>query len=332
MFSMSYVQTSLDALGLTSFEPGYELQLSEAQALLAHRYPRLSVDRPAMIGLISSAPSAPLVALLQMAYPADHPVALVEDVDRTPVVRRLALNELARTTVTTPALLYLPPLPHPGAVESFQGIVACLRAPDGCPWDREQTHRSLRQDLLEETYEVLDALDRNDIPGLREELGDLLLAVLMQAQIAQEAGEFTFTQVVQDVYAKIVRRHPHVFGSLSVDSVSTVLRNWEAIKQQEKGQGAHKRSPLDGVSPSLPALTRAQSLLRHAGKFEPPSEAGEHRVDLQAACAAFAAGDTDRLGDLLFELCRLARARGLDAESALREANLRFEQRVRESR
>lgn len=318
---ISCVQTVLNVLDLSHDE----LQLSRAQALLARRYPRLSVDRPALIELDSSAQSEPLFALLRMAYPFDHPIALVEEIEHTPTVRRLALSELAQVVPITPAAIYLPPLSSPGAVESFQGVVAHLRAPDGCPWDRKQTHRSLRQDLLEETCEVLDALDRNDLDGLREELGDVLLAVLMQAQIAQEAGEFTFTEVVQGVYAKIVHRHPHVFDNLNVDGVDAVLRNWEAIKKQEKARSATKRSPLDGVPKTLPALTRAQSLLRHARASV--STQSDH---LQDALDAFMTGDDDSLGDLLFELCRLAQARGLDAESTLREANRRFEQQFDE--
>ncbi|MBN1936615.1 MAG: MazG family protein, partial [Anaerolineae bacterium] len=287
-------------------------------------------DRPALIGLESLAQGTPLAALLRMAYPVNHPAALVAALDSAPAVHPIALDALGEAAFDAPALLYLPPLPHAGAVETFQGIVARLRAPDGCPWDRRQTHLSLRQDFQEEAYELLDALDRNDLSGLREELGDVLLAVLMQTQIAQENSEFQWPDVVRGVYDKIVRRHPHVFAGLAVDGIGEVLLNWEAIKQQEKGGLAAGRSALDSVPPALPALIRAQSLLRHVRdgrEFdENPSEA-DLRARLETHIAALAVEDTDRLGELLFDLCRLAQRWGVDAESALREANTRFEAR-----
>lgn len=337
MLSMPYVQLALDMLDLAPLGLGRELQLAEAGALLAHCYPRLSVDRPALIELTTPDQIAPLAALLRMAYPADHPAALVDALDGAPAIHPLALDALGEAVFAAPALLYLSPLPHTGAVETFQGIVARLRAPDGCPWDRKQTHLSLRQDFQEEAYELLDALDRGDLSGLREELGDVLLALLMQTQIAQENGEFQWPDVVRGVHDKIVRRHPHVFAGLAVDGVGEVLLNWEAIKQQEKGGPAADRSALDSVPQALPALIRAQSLLRHAqtrdvrderGFDENPSEA-DLRARLEAHIAALAADDASRLGNLLFDLCRLAQQWGVDAESALRESNARFEARFR---
>ncbi len=338
MFLIPYVEPALNALGLGHPNPmPQELQLAEAGALLAHCYPRLSVDRPALIGLESTVQGAPLAALLRMAYPADHPAHLVDALDGALAVHPIALDALGGAAFAAPALLYLPPLPHAGAVETFQGIVARLRAPGGCPWDRRQTHLSLRQDFQEEAYELLDALDRNDLSGLREELGDVLLALLMQTQIAQESGEFQWSDVVRGVHDKIVRRHPHVFAGLAVDGVGEVLLNWEAIKQQEKGGPAAGRSALDSVPQALPALVRAQSLLRHARtrdvrngrEFdENPGEA-YLRARLEAGAVALTADDAARLGELLFDLCRLAQQWDIDAESALREANARFESRFR---
>src|SRR3989449_10028080 len=141
-------------------------------------------------------------------------------------------------------------------------VVRHLRSPQGCPWDREQTHASLRATMLEEAYEVLEAIDEKSMPKLREELGDVLLQVLMQSAIAQESGEFTLGEVADSVREKLVRRHPHVFGSTVVSGSDEVVRNWEALKAEEYG----RESALDGVQRSLPALQWAWSLQRRAGE------------------------------------------------------------------
>jgi tetrapyrrole methylase family protein/MazG family protein len=234
-----------------------------------------------------------------------------------------------------PYLLYVPPLPCAGSVARFQDTVAHLRAPDGCPWDREQTHRSLRQGFQEEAYEVLDALDRDDLHALQEELGDILLHVLLQVQIATEQGEFRLSDVICHVNDKIVYRHPHVFAGLEVDGVAEVLVNWEALKQQAKEDGEEAPSALAGIPIDMPALARAQSLQRHVDG----SDVLQHALTDLAGQAARGverlsatgqeAASAEAFGDLTFQLANLARALGIDAESALREANLRFEAQVR---
>lgn len=207
-------------------------------------------------------------------------------------------------------------------------VIAHLRGPEGCPWDREQTHQSLRRYLLEETYEALEAIDAGDLSALREELGDLLLQVLLQAQIATESGDFDIADVVAGIHDKLIRRHPHVFGDLELADVDQVLRNWEHFKEAEKGNGA-----LTGVPHSLPALAQAEELQSRAARlgFDWPDvdgvleKVGEELGEIRAAEQA--AHRQRELGDLLFALVNYARWIGADPETALRESNLRFRRR-----
>jgi len=212
-------------------------------------------------------------------------------------------------------------------------IMRRLLAPDGCPWDREQTLESLRQYVIEEAHEVVDAIDQGSPEALREELGDLLLQVVFQAELARGQGWFGPDDVVAAICEKLIRRHPHVFGDEQVKDSAEVLQNWEAIKAREKaGRGA-----LDGVPVSMPALLRAQRVGEKAARigFDWPDYAGA-RAKLQEELAeldhAIAGGDEAaaerELGDVLFSLVNTARKRGLDAENALRGALGRFTRRV----
>ena len=210
-------------------------------------------------------------------------------------------------------------------------VVRRLRSPQGCPWDREQTHASLRATMLEEAYEVLEAIDEQSMPKLREELGDVLLQVLMQSVIADEAGEFTVGDVADAVREKLVRRHPHVFGSTVVSGADEVVRNWEALKAEEYG----RESALDGVQRSLPALQWAWSLQRRAANvgFDWPDVEGalekvhEELEELRQAPTVEAR--EEEFGDLLFTLVNVARKLGMNPEDALRGTTGRFEARFR---
>jgi tetrapyrrole methylase family protein/MazG family protein len=240
--------------------------------------------------------------------------------------------------------LYLPPLAHASGLPAFQETVAYLRAPDGCPWDREQTHQSLRPYLLEESHEVLAALDAESPEALAEELGDLLLQIALHAQIATEAGEFQMADIIARIDAKIRRRHPHVFGNVVVNGVEEVLTNWEAIKQAERaahadggaqGEKASAGSTLDGVPPSMPALARAQTISQKAIRvgFEWRNLEGVlEKLAEEAGEVAAARTPQEReaeVGDLLFIMVNLARWLDVDAESALRTTNERFIRRFR---
>ncbi len=218
------------------------------------------------------------------------------------------------------------------ALSELVAMVARLRRE--CPWDREQTHLSLRRYLLEETYEVLEALDRSDPLKLREELGDLLLQVLMHAAIAEEAGRFSIQEVARAETEKMVRRHPHVFAAVPVSGAKEVLQNWEALKAREQ-EGGH--SVLDGVPPLLPALARAQAVQQRAVRagFQWPDREGVLQevasASRELAGAATPAQQEAEFGDLLFALVGLGGQLGVQAEDALRAATRRFEERVRAS-
>lgn len=221
------------------------------------------------------------------------------------------------------------------SVARLKGIVVRLRAPDGCPWDREQTHASLRASLIEECHEVVDAIEKADDANLREELGDLLLQVVMHAQLAGERGAFTLEEIAAGVSEKMIRRHPHVFGDKSAADSEAVLKQWEKIKREEKGVHA---GVLDGVATSLPALLRSQNLQKKAARvgFDWPDvapvyaklseEIGEIREAVEQKNPAAIEAE---VGDLLFSAVNLARKLGVDAETALAGANKRFYSRFR---
>jgi len=234
------------------------------------------------------------------------------------------------------------------AFESLVALQARLRAPNGCPWDREQTHDSLRTYLVEETYEVLDAIDGGDPRKFADELGDLLLQIVFHAELAAEAGRFDIADVIEQIYTKMVRRHPHVFGEVRAKTSAQVLKNWEQLKAEERAKSqpspAVDASVLDPVPRSLPALLEAHQLTRRAANvgFDWPDVNGifdklaEETGELKSAIGGLESGDRrsekieEEAGDLLFVGVNLARFLGLDAELALKKANRKFARRFRE--
>ena len=220
-------------------------------------------------------------------------------------------------------------------VERLRAIVSILRSPDGCPWDREQTHESLRAGLLEEACEAIDAITRADDANLREELGDLLLQVIFHADLAGERGAFTLEDAAHHVCEKLVRRHPHVFGDADASDTSAVLRQWEQIKREEKGASA---SVMDGIPRALPALVRAANVQKKAARvgFDWPDASGvidKFREEVAELSAEIGSGDAKRieheLGDILFTAANMARKLGVEPELALELANQRFIARFR---
>lgn len=214
-------------------------------------------------------------------------------------------------------------------------IVRKLRGPDGCPWDHEQTHRSLRPCLLEEAYEVIETLDNDDVVALKGELGDLLLQVVFHSQIATEDGDFDIEDVAQSISDKLVHRHPHVFGSVKVNGSDDVMHNWEQLKRQEK-EAAHRKSTLDGVPQCMPALQRALKVQKKAARvgFDWDNAAGplakvwEELEELSEAInTEDREGAEKELGDVLFSVVNYARFLEIDGESALRETIKRFTKR-----
>jgi ATP diphosphatase len=223
-------------------------------------------------------------------------------------------------------------------------IMARLRAPDGCPWDREQTFDSIKRHTLEETYEVFDAIERRAWPDLKDELGDLLLQVLFYAQMASEAGYFTLQDVASNLNAKLIRRHPHIFGDVVAPDSADVLRNWEQIKQSEKKTAASPQSPqssmLDEIPRTMPAVLEAAKLGSRAAKvgFDWPDanglfdklheEIGELKAELTPPSGSQSIPAIEaEFGDILFTAVNLARHLKVDPESALRAANAKFRRR-----
>jgi len=212
-------------------------------------------------------------------------------------------------------------------------IVARLRAPGGCPWDLEQTHESLKRNLLEESYEVIEAIDQGDPAVLSEELGDLLVQVAFHADIAKEAGDFQLEDVIREINAKLVRRHPHVFADGHAKDAREVERNWERIKAEEREAKGEIKSPVEGIPGDLPALAYAQLMQDRVGKagFEWNDISGvldkivEEVAELKAA--ATPEEKMHELGDLLFTMVNLTRWSGEHAEDVLRKANQRFGKR-----
>jgi tetrapyrrole methylase family protein/MazG family protein len=223
--------------------------------------------------------------------------------------------------------------PYSPGIQAIFEVVARLRAPDGCPWDREQTHESLRPYLLEETYELLEAIDSSDDTKIKEELGDLLLQVAMHAEIAAQEGRFNAAEVSEGVAAKMVARHPHVFGTTEVADAEEVLRNWEHQKAHEANRAGKDESVVDRVPKTLPALAWALGMQKRAARvgfdFTSPKEAADAVAEeaRELAGATDAKQTFDEMGDLLFAVVSLARKLKVNPEDALRVAGERFRNR-----
>jgi tetrapyrrole methylase family protein / MazG family protein len=272
-------------------------------------------------------------AVLARLYPADHVVGRLGFAETT-TVAALTAEDLAGS-------LYLGPVApelSPAGPWALPWLADRLRRPDGCPWDREQTHVSLKKHLLEEAYEVYDAIGDEATPDLAGELGDLLLQIVLHAQLAAEAGVFDMTDVQAEIGRKIVRRHPHVFGEAVARTAGDVNRQWEQIKKAEREEVATEagvRSALDGVPRSMPALAAAQEMAERAAHlgYDWPDIVGvldkvhEELGELEAA--ATPAEKREEIGDLLLVVTNLARRHGVDAEDALRAASEKFRSRFR---
>lgn len=322
--AVSFVDAAAAALGIDLGTA----QICDALAL------RIDPQRPALIAQVFSRDTATALKLdLLDLYPPLHRVVLLQGLaGANETVRERGLAEIDREAVDHLTTLYLPALAAEHDVRRFDGLKAIvdrLHAPDGCPWDREQTHGSLRPHLLEESYEALEAIDAGDPAALTEELGDVLLQVLMHAAVAEREGEFGFSDVSEHIARKLVRRHPHVFGDVEADSAEAVYRNWDQLKRAEKP----RESILDGVPLSMPALAASQSIqgrARRAG-FDWPDIEGP-LAKLQEEIAEFARADDgpareDEFGDILFVLANIGQRLGIDAEQALRGANQKFRRR-----
>jgi len=266
--------------------------------------------------------TTPDLAMLRKHYPPVHPLIAVSERGE----RSLTLESLRALDARFVILPPVDPFVDLASVAAISRIAERLRAPDGCPWDREQTHASLRPHLLEEAYEALEALDSGDLERLRDELGDLLFQIAIHAQLAHEEGTFDVADVARRLGEKLIRRHPHVFEGIAIEG-GDLLAQWERIKREEREgllEGATQgektgQSVLGGVPKELPALFAAERLQERAARVGLVPPRIELPVDVD---------DPEFLGELLFDLVAAAREQGFDAESALREANERFMRHV----
>jgi tetrapyrrole methylase family protein / MazG family protein len=286
--------------------------------------------RPLLIcGLADRATLLRVQAALRTLYPDNHELRVVSG----EAVVTGTVAQLDQALPGAGLCAYLPAQPVLAAVRSFdtlREITARLRAPDGCPWDRQQTHDTLKPFVLEETYEVLEALDSGNRAELCEELGDLIMQVMIHAQVGIENGEFDINDVLAGISGKLMRRHPHVFGDVQVSGAQEVLRNWQSIKQAEKKSNGDEppASLLGGVPVQLPALAFAQAIQERAGRVGFLQATAEAAQTAGAALAAMQQAQTAdetfaAYGDLLFALALLGRRLGVAAEDALRMANQR---------
>ncbi|NEU32550.1 nucleoside triphosphate pyrophosphohydrolase [bacterium LRH843] len=278
---------------------------------------------------------------LMERFPDDYEVTIATAVgSKDEQLTRVPLYELDRvTTLNNLTAVYIPPVQEEqlkyGEFAKLREVIATLRGPDGCPWDKKQTHQSLKKYLLEETYEVLEAIDDEDDEHLIEELGDVLLQVMLHAQIGEDDGYFSIRDVIQGITEKMVRRHPHVFAERSVHDADEVVQNWEAIKQQEKGGQAHL-SIFSSIPKGLPALMEAMNIQKKAADvgfdweeaapmwMKLQEEIGEFMVEVKAGNKREMGQE---FGDVLFVLVNLARFYKIDAEEALLSTNQKFKRR-----
>ena len=315
---------SADRLAASPFDPSLPLLiLAASPSSGAEAAPTLPGRH------VRSGPQSILAAL----YPPGHPIRPLPDGDLTTI-------EAVDDTRLRAGDWLVPPLSPADNLASPHGMAAIsarLRAPDGCPWDRRQDHKSLRTYLLEEAYETVDAIERGSPGDLAEELGDLYLQVVLHAQLAAEAGQFDLTDVYRTLGAKIVRRHPHVFGDLAVSGVEQVLHNWETIKSAEREEAGRPPASFEGVARALPALPASREIQERASAlgWDWPAidgvwdKVGEEMDELRTAAAepSHSEARLHELGDVLFALVNLGRWLGVDPEEALRSANRRWVER-----
>ena len=332
-------------------DPLSATQIIDATALAAFKMDEMAgkiiPTIPLLVAQIYNRRLASAVKLaLSECYPDEWPVKLVQTagVDSSEMgemVVEVPLYELDRNSLANhPSTLYVPPVDELQALrlpETLRYITMRLRRePDGCPWDRRQTHQSLTRYAIEEAYEVVEALEENDMEKFAEELGDLLLQVYLHAEIARQEGDFNIGDVFEHINAKLIRRHPHVFGEVEVENAGQVVQNWEEIKRQERiaaGKDVNSESVLEGVHLAAPALIVAQEYQKRVARigFDFPDVQGalaklaEELQELQEA--ATPEHQREEMGDVLFMVSEMARILKIDAEEALRLANRKFRQR-----
>lgn len=335
---ISFIEPMLKHLGIDALDG---LQIVDGLTIAEMHHPPLNPDLPSFIAQVYSRDVAANIKLTLMnQYPDTFPVTLIHGAGTgEAVVEHVALFEMDRSTeINHLTSMYLPAPQQYTSFQAFEEIIAHLRAPEGCPWDRKQTHESLRPYLIEEAYEVLEAIDNAEWDELAGELGDLLLQIVLHTQIAIDEGEFQMRDVMHKINTKMIRRHPHVWGDVNVDGdADRVVGNWEEIKKAERADQPKKReSLLDGVPKGLPALMVTQKYTARAAKvgFDWPTMTGVEDKVREEVNEILSAPDDDNkieeIGDLIFMLVNWLRwLKVEDPESLMRSANEKFARRFR---
>jgi tetrapyrrole methylase family protein/MazG family protein len=330
---MSFLEPSFSALGLDPFP---QITLMDAMELSQLIIPPFPIDRPVLISQIYSKLIAAEVKIsLNSLFPDEHEVFLIHAAGTTDErVENIPLYEIDRNpNIGLLTNLYVPALVKQKSFESLQEVVARLRAPDGCPWDKEQTHQTLTSHLLEETYETIDAMESDDSIHMEEEFGDLLLQISLNAQIGNENGEFNIIDIITGIHDKLIRRHPHVFSNVEVEGIPGVLENWEKIKNEERNNKESNEGMLSGVPKTLPSLVQAQEYQERAARvgFEWNNIDGViDKINEEIKELQLTNNDEElesEMGDLIFSLVNYSRWKDINAESALRRTNKKFKDR-----
>ncbi|MCA9883868.1 MAG: nucleoside triphosphate pyrophosphohydrolase [Anaerolineae bacterium] len=329
---VSFIEPMLRQAGIDATDG---LQVFDGMILAAMHHPPINPQYPALVAQVFNQMVASDVKLTLMnQYPDDLMVTLIHSTGSDAIVEHVPLYEIDRSEhLNHLTSLYVPPLGEYASFEAFMEIIAHLRAPEGCPWDRKQTHESLRPYLIEEAYEVLDAIDKGEIDELAGELGDLLLQIVLHAQIAVDDGEFYMTDILDRINRKMIRRHPHVWGDVNVDGdPDQVVINWEAIKQAEKADnGQIEQGLLDSIPITAPALWVAHKFQDKVAKvgFDWPDVSGVEDKLREEMQEIFEATDPEHkaqeIGDLMFVMVNWLRWLDVDdPESLLRSINQKF--------
>ena len=336
---ISFIEPCLSQLGIDALDG---LQILDALSVAEQYHPPINPALPALLAQVYSRSVASNLKLTLMnQYSDDFPVQLIHAAGNggAATIERVKLYEIDRSSqIDVMTSLYIPAIDELSSFETLQNIIAHLRSPEGCPWDREQTHKSLRQFLLEEAYEVLETLDSHDSGALLEEMGDLLLQILLHTQIASDEGEFKMADLLQQLNEKMIRRHPHVWGDVeATGDLGQLSRIWQEVKKAEKAGNEKKfESMLDGIPKGAPALFVAYRYSQRASKvgFDWPDISGvEAKFEEELAEVIAAESDSERakeIGDLIFVLVNWLRWLDVDdPESILREINAKFYRRFR---
>ncbi|HKZ43939.1 MAG TPA: nucleoside triphosphate pyrophosphohydrolase [Anaerolineales bacterium] len=330
---LSFLEPTFSALGLDPFP---QITLMDAMELSQLILPSFPVDKPVLIAQIySKMIAAEVKTTLNSFYPDDHKVFLIHAAGtEKEVIENIPLYTMDRSkNIGLMTNLFVPPMDQFKSFEALQEVIARLRAPDGCPWDRAQTHQTLSRHLLEETYEVIEAMESDESGHMAEEFGDLLLQIILNAQIGSEEGEFNILNVITDIHDKLIRRHPHVFNNQKIDDIPGVLENWEKIKTSERIEENNIQGLLSGVPSMLPALIQAQEYQERAARigFDWRNIDGVIDKIIEEVKEIKDSRNMDELageiGDLVFSLVNYSRWNDIDAEQALRKTNKKFKDR-----